>query len=84
MSEIETLAKTYQRSHRQVFAPQIAEGTFPSSLEKPVYKGKQKMTEANIHEEIRHEEGNLHETKMEFDLVDLDQQDDSEITSIVI
>ena len=42
------------------------------------------MTEADIQEEIRHEEGNLHEIEMEFDLVDLNQQDDSKITSIVI
>ena len=42
------------------------------------------MTEADIQEEIRHEEGNLHETEMEFDLVDLDQQDDSDITSTII
>ena len=42
------------------------------------------MTEANIQEDIRHEEGNLHETEMEFDLVDLDRHDDSKITSIDI
>ena len=42
------------------------------------------MTEADIQEEIRHEKGNLHETELEFHLIDLDQQDDSDITSIFI
>ena len=42
------------------------------------------MTKEAIREEIRHEEENIHETEMEFDLVELDKQDDSEITSIVI
>ena len=39
------------------------------------------MKKAEIQEEIRHEEGNLHETQMEFDFVDLDQQDDFEIAN---
>ena len=39
------------------------------------------MTKTDIQEEIRHEEENFHETDMEFDLVYLSQQDDSEITS---
>ena len=67
-----------------MFAPQIVVGALPSSLAKQVDKGKQKVTEADIQEEIRHEEENLHKTDMEFDLVDLSQQDDSEITSTVI
>ena len=67
-----------------MFSPQIVEGALPSSSEKQVDKGKKNMTEADIKEDIRHEERNLHETQMEFDLVNLDWQDDSEITSIVI
>ena len=41
------------------------------------------MTEADVHEEVRHEEEDLHETETKFDLVDLDQQNDYE-TSLII
>ena len=84
VAEIETLEKKYQRGHRQVFPTHTVEGAFPSSSAKKVDKGKKKMTREDIHEEIRHKEENLHETEMEFDLVDLNQQDDSKITSIDI
>ena len=53
-------------------------------MEKQVDKGKQNVTEAYIQEEIKHEKENLHETDMDFDLVDLSQKDDSNITSIAI
>ena len=67
-----------------MFSPQSVGGAFPSTLAKKVDKGKQTMTEAEIQAEIRHEEEDLHETEQDFDLVDLDEHDDDEITSIVI
>ena len=42
------------------------------------------MTKAEIEAEIRHKEEDLHETEQDFDLVDLDEHDDGEITSTII
>ena len=42
------------------------------------------MIEAEIQVEIRHEEEDLHETEQYFDLVDLDEHDDGDITSTII
>lgn len=63
-----------------MFSPQIVGGALPSSLTKKVQKGKEKMTE----EKIKHEEEDLHETEQDFDLLDLGEHDDSEITCIII
>lgn len=55
-------------------------GAFPSSSEKQVQKGKEKVIEI----EIQQQEEDLHETEHYFQLVDPNEHDDSEITTIVI
>lgn len=84
MAEIKPLEKTYQRGHMHVFSPHIVEVALPSTSTKQVDKGKQKMRETYIQAEISHEEEDFHETEKYFDLVDLDEHDDDEITSIII
>ena len=56
MAEIDPLAKTYQKGHRQVFSLESVGGALPSTSTKQVDKWKQKMTEEEIHAEIGHEE----------------------------
>lgn len=64
----------------QVFSPQIVGGALPISSTKKAHKGKEKMTEVEIHQQ----QENLYETKKDFDFVSLGENDDSESTSIVI
>ena len=59
-------------------------GSLPSSLAKKVQKGKQKITKIVVHEEIRSEDEDLHETEQDFDLVNLDEHDENEDISIKI
>jgi len=63
-----------------VFGPQIVGGSLTSSPTKQVHKGKETMTKAKI----QHEEEDIHETEQDFDLVDLDENNDNEDISIVI
>ena len=42
------------------------------------------MTEPEVQVEIKHEEEDLHEIEQDFDLVDLDEHDNNEDTSIFI
>ena len=42
------------------------------------------MTQAEIQAQIRHEDKDLHETKIYFDLVDLDEQHDHEASNLII
>ena len=84
VAEIETLAKTYQRGHKQVFTPHIMKGALPSSPIKKVQKGKGNMVEEDIHEATIHDEDDLHETEIDFDLVDLDDEHDDEVSKMII
>jgi len=74
------LTHTYQRGHRKVFAPHIVGGALPSSSTKLVHKGKEKVIEA----EIKQQEEDLHETEHDFQLVDPNEHDDHENTTIFI
>lgn len=68
------LSHTYQRGHRPVFAPHIVGGALRSSPSKKVHKGKEKITEVDIQEDI-HEEENLYEIEVDFDHIDSYQND---------
>ena len=43
-------------------------GALHSSPTKQVQKGKQKMAEGDVYEEVIHEEDDLHETKIDFEI----------------
>ena len=42
------------------------------------------MVEEKLHEAAIHDEDDLHETEQDFDLVDIDEHDDDDITTIFI
>ena len=79
MVEVEPFPKTYQRGHKNVFDPQIVEGAMPSTKTQNVDKGKDKVIEPVIHDEE-----DTHETKQEFQLVDLDEDENEKIANAAI
>ena len=79
MNDIDPFPLTYGRGHRHVFASLELKGVLPYSSTKQVDKGKEKVTE-----HIIVEEEDKHETEQEFQLIDLDDEDEERITSVVI
>ena len=78
MAEVEPLPKTYQRGYRHVFASLRVKGAMPFSSTQQVDKGKEKVIESVIYDEDNHE------TEQEFQLIDLDEEDEGKITNAVI
>ena len=79
MIDIEPFPLTYQIGHKNVFASLGMKGAMPSSSAKQVDKGKGKVTEP-----ITIEEEDKHETEQEFQLIDLDDEDEVRITNALI
>ena len=79
MSDIEPFSLTYRRGYSNVFATLEMQGAMPSSSTKQLGKGKGKVTKP-----ITVEEENKHETKKEFQLIDLDDEDEERITNALI
>ena len=61
-----------------MFSPQIVEGAFPSSSSKKVHQDEQQK------EIFFREEEDLHEEERDFELIDLDDQDDQEASNMTI
>ena len=70
--------KTYHMGPRQVFSPHIVEGALPSSSAKQVHQDEQQE------ETIVHGKEDLHEEERDFELMDLDDQDDQEALKLII
>ena len=79
MTDVETFSKTYQRGHRHVFSSHGVKGAMLSSSAIQVEKGKDKSTEPII-DELE----DKHETEQEFQLIDLDDEDEVRITNALI
>ena len=79
MTDVEPFPKTYQRGHNHVFASHGVKGAMISSSEKQVDKGKEKATKPIIDEQEE-----KHETEQEFQLIEIDEEDEDRVTSAMI
>ena len=63
-------------------SPQIMEGALPSSSAKKVHQNEHQK-EAVVHEEVMEEDEDPLDEEIDFDLVNLDQQDDHEASKLI-
>lgn len=78
-NDVEPFPKSYRRGYRNVFVSLGVKGAMPYSSKKQVDNDKEKAKEP-----INDEQEDKHETEHEFQLTDLDEEDEDKITSAEI